>query len=73
MDFWENIRAYLILGLESFISWKIRIFLILKLGSSISWKIRYFFGVGFFYFSELGLKIALGDSIMHYQISIFYG
>ena len=55
-------------GLKSSTSWKIRsffrvtvswiIFLILELRSSISWIIRNFFRGGFFYFFELGPKIA---------------
>ena len=44
--------------IESFISRKIRNFLILNLESSISWKIRSFFGADFYNFvSRFSLKI----------------
>ena len=41
-------------------------FLILKVESSISWNIRNFFGMDFFYFFELGLKSTLGSCIYYY-------
>ena len=48
--FWENIRSFSILGLESLISGNIRIFLILELKSCIHLNIRNVYLGGFFLF-----------------------
>ena len=46
-------------------------FLILELQSSISWNIRNFFGLDFFYFSSLGSKGAPGSPTIYYWFPYF--
>ena len=56
---WENIRNFLILELESFISRNIK-------------KYQNFFRGDFFHFSRLGLKGAIGSCILHYLQTVSF-
>ena len=59
-------RGFYFLKYKKSLRGNIRNFLILRLESSISWNKRNFFGVDFFYFFELGLKSAPRSSIYNY-------